>query len=316
MTNTNLSVAKLEANKQNALKSTGPKTPMGKAITKTNALKHGLLSKYVVITAGNAAEDPLEYFRLQEELMTQFNPIGTLEVAFVDKIAACLWRQSRALRYEAGLIRLQSEKVEERFYERKEWNEAKGEHERINKTDEEIDRLIEEKRGLIRQWKKDGIDLSGMLKKGTPIEQIYNWEGNWETLYHVTENRMQEQGIEIAEESPGPKTIKEALNRFGWDDKRIWGEQIKLCGYMAKVYSWEIRQLRNRKVINSSKLQLVRMANCIPGGDEQDKLLRYEAAIERQFYKALNQLERLQRMRLGDKIPAPLAVEVDVNTAD
>jgi len=42
--------------------------------------------------------------------------------------------------------------------------------------------------------------------------------------------------------------------------------------------------------------------------------LRYEGAIERQLYKALNQLERLQRLRLGDNVPAPVEVDVDINT--
>jgi len=44
--------------------------------------------------------------------------------------------------------------------------------------------------------------------------------------------------------------------------------------------------------------------------------LRYEGAIERQFYKALNQLERMQRLRAGDNVPPPVEVDVDVNRSD
>jgi len=40
---------------------------------------------------------------------------------------------------------------------------------------------------------------------------------------------------------------------------------------------------------------------------------RYETAIENKLYRALNQLERSQRMRRGDKIPAPAAVDVNVH---
>jgi hypothetical protein len=40
---------------------------------------------------------------------------------------------------------------------------------------------------------------------------------------------------------------------------------------------------------------------------------RYETAIENKLYRALNQLERLQRMRRGDKIPAPAALDVNVH---
>ena len=46
------SAAKLEANRKNALKSTGPKTLVGKEKSKRNALKYGLLSKEVVISKG------------------------------------------------------------------------------------------------------------------------------------------------------------------------------------------------------------------------------------------------------------------------
>ena len=42
--------------------------------------------------------------------------------------------------------------------------------------------------------------------------------------------------------------------------------------------------------------------------------MRYVGAIEWLLYRALNQLERLQRLLLGDNVPAPVEVHVDVNT--
>src|SRR5437879_12976491 len=44
-----ISQARLEANRRNAQKSTGPRTPEGKAITRQNALKHGLTGNGVVV---------------------------------------------------------------------------------------------------------------------------------------------------------------------------------------------------------------------------------------------------------------------------
>jgi len=308
------SLAKTVSNRKNALKSTGPITPEGKEVVKSNALRHGLLSREVVITSGNAPEDPEEYSALLANLISQSNPVGTLEMTFVEKIVACLWRQGRALRYEAGLIRQQVEEAEEEFYEKEVWNKVESEHERVHKTDQEIDLEVKEKKRLIKAWKQDKIDLRRMLKDGKPLDEIYNWNGNWETLLDIHKNRLAEQGIVIGEEHWEPRQARQLLNRAGWDDGRIWEEQIKLCNCMVKVYSWEIKQLKEQKTINRNKLQVVKMVNCIPSGLEQDKLLRYEAAIERQLYKALNQLERLQRMRLGDKVPAPIAVDIDVNT--
>lgn len=51
-------------------------------------------------------------------------------------------------------------------------------------------------------------------------------------------------------------------------------------------------------------------AAALPSMEVLDKILRYETKLERQIYRALAQLERLQRMRLGEAVPPPLSVEV------
>jgi hypothetical protein len=48
-------------------------------------------------------------------------------------------------------------------------------------------------------------------------------------------------------------------------------------------------------------------------GDAFSKLSRYEAAIERSFYRALHELQRLQAARKGDGISAPVAVDLSVD---
>jgi hypothetical protein len=44
-----------------------------------------------------------------------------------------------------------------------------------------------------------------------------------------------------------------------------------------------------------------------------DKLLRYQATLHRQFFQVLAELERQQRRRLGDDVPAPVSVDVRVD---
>jgi hypothetical protein len=48
----------------------------------------------------------------------------------------------------------------------------------------------------------------------------------------------------------------------------------------------------------------------LPQGQEMDLLLRYETTFHRQLLSTLNQVERLQRARTGERIPAPLTVQV------
>jgi hypothetical protein len=94
------SARKSEANRRNALKSTGPKTPEGKAAVRLNALKHGLLSREVVLPGGD--EDALR--ELAESLRAELQPVGALENLLVDRITSLLWRLRRLGRVEAGIF--------------------------------------------------------------------------------------------------------------------------------------------------------------------------------------------------------------------
>lgn len=51
----------------------------------------------------------------------------------------------------------------------------------------------------------------------------------------------------------------------------------------------------------------------LPLGADLDRILRYESAIYRQLLVARNQLERLQRTRQGEKLPAPLNVHLSTD---
>lgn len=51
-------------------------------------------------------------------------------------------------------------------------------------------------------------------------------------------------------------------------------------------------------------------AAVLPSLETLEKIQRYETRLERQLYRAMAQLERLQRIRRGEAVPAPLSVEV------
>jgi hypothetical protein len=51
-------------------------------------------------------------------------------------------------------------------------------------------------------------------------------------------------------------------------------------------------------------------AAVLPAPEVLDKILRYETTIQRQLYRALAQLERLQRMRQGEAVPVPMVMEL------
>jgi hypothetical protein len=94
----------LEANKRNAQRSTGPRTPAGKARVKFNALKHGLLAKSVILPIRSRSEKRSRFDALLAQLIEELKPVGILEDMLVEKIAVSYWRLRRSLRAEAGEI--------------------------------------------------------------------------------------------------------------------------------------------------------------------------------------------------------------------
>jgi hypothetical protein len=103
------SLKRIEANRRNALLSTGPRTADGKAIVARNAVRHGLRAQHVLI-AGESLE---EFDRLHEAMIAEQVPVGVLEHELVEKIVVSLWRLKRARRIEVEIIEHLSEAPEQ-----------------------------------------------------------------------------------------------------------------------------------------------------------------------------------------------------------
>lgn len=93
------------ANQLNALKSTGPRTPVGKTKASANSLKHGILSRNLLIPGEHAAD----FEALLAQLLAEEQPMGTLEAALVERVAIGLWRQRRTVTAESASLHLQRE---------------------------------------------------------------------------------------------------------------------------------------------------------------------------------------------------------------
>ena len=93
--------ARLAANRQNALQSTGPRTPEGKALACQNARTHGLLSRHVVLLPD---EDANRLAAIRHALHAELQPVGDLETLLVDRMVACAWRLRRLHTVEAGVF--------------------------------------------------------------------------------------------------------------------------------------------------------------------------------------------------------------------
>ncbi len=213
---------KAEANRRNALKSTGPKTPEGKDAVRLNAMKHGLLSKQVLLPG----EDEEALRELDERLRDELRPVGALEELLLDRITLALWRLRRLGRVETGIFAWE---LQEELAERAE-REAR-EHE-------------EDASSAYDAFFGPEVVITDEVKHGEAMERARRMRSEQE------------------------------------DETITLGRTFARDADRANAFS---------------------------------KLTRYETAIERQFYKAMHELERRQAARLGGSVPAPLAVDVDVS---
>ena len=69
-----MSPAQLEANRRNALKSTGPRTPKGQVISNMNASRHGIFCKEAVVRGRCIKEDDQEFTALHRRLRRELEP--------------------------------------------------------------------------------------------------------------------------------------------------------------------------------------------------------------------------------------------------
>ena len=104
----------IAANRRNAVKSTGPRTPQGRSVSKMNALKHGILSREVLVRGRLRHESAEELEALHQRFLEDLQPEGPLEEMLVDQIITAHWRLRRALAAESGEIALGMDSGERR----------------------------------------------------------------------------------------------------------------------------------------------------------------------------------------------------------
>ena len=91
----------IAANRRNAAKSTGPRTAAGKAVTRGNALRHGLTASQLVLFDEGLAD----FTRFHAELHATLAPADAVEETLAERVVLCAWRLRRMGRIEAAVLK-------------------------------------------------------------------------------------------------------------------------------------------------------------------------------------------------------------------
>jgi len=104
------SFRQLEANRRNAVRSTGPSTGEGKRRSRRNALRHGLCAETVI----EIVEDIEDYRAFEAAVTADYDAQTAVERELVLRLASLLWRLRRATAIETDLLRIQAEILRDR----------------------------------------------------------------------------------------------------------------------------------------------------------------------------------------------------------
>jgi hypothetical protein len=98
---------RVAANRANAGKSTGPRTPEGKDRSRLNAVSPGLTAQTSVLPG----EDRSELEELSASLMRQLDPRGVLQRLVAERIVSLAWKLRRVARAEEAIATEMDERV-------------------------------------------------------------------------------------------------------------------------------------------------------------------------------------------------------------
>jgi hypothetical protein len=287
----------IEANLRNALKSTGPRSPEGKARSARNALKHGLFTEEVVIRTGDGREDPAQYEAMYAGLQQDLRPVGQLEKLLVEKIAVNYWRLRRLVRYETGAVRRHLERyireTIERYYQR--LSSVPG---------------GEPRPALQHLAYGDDVTDDDIARQAARVEQVSQPDYPLdEAVRAIALQNQQPAGHPDGDDDTGHREGEEDAGLDGQEDAGLDPERLGLeIGALAPAEAEALRQQfveRERQILAemyevrrwSEQLDLLARTNCTPGLDAADKVVKYEAALERSVFRNLDVLLHVQRAR-------------------
>jgi len=297
------SLAKVEANRANALKSTGPRTAEGRNVARWNAVKHGLLSKAVVLRQGEGKEDEEEFKELLLSLHETYGPEGTMEEILVERIAVGYWRLQRAIRFETGMLREDLDCILFDYY-----NEADCQGNKP-KPKKDFEAARRKDRQTIRENKycikllAAGLDLSA-AHEDKPISM----ETYYRNLINGEYNDAYFEEIETDEMTLDE--MRQFLINYGWTDDKLRNNFIQQDVREIELCRKRIKDLFAEEKAETFKLSRLLYTKAVLKEEDLNRLLRYETAIEKQIYKALHELLRLQSVRRGERPPLPVSLDV------
>ena len=282
--NSTITEERMTANRANAQKSTGPKTLEGRAASRLNALKHGLLSQEVLICSSHRYESEAELFALHDRFRNELDPRGPVELMLADQIVTTHWRLRRVIAAESAEMALSMRRGRSHAPQTEPKSIQVG-TETIEMTPpfDESPAGCREAQRLLREivkavWREGGLTdgiLAGECNAFGPQLNILR------DLTELLQRRMENpDGIEA----------------------EAWKEQ-----HQTEVLDYLDGKIREMTLLEAD----YRTAALMPDAEVLEKFGRYETTLTRQLHRAMTTLAKLQKERRKEQKEASSSSEDD-----
>jgi hypothetical protein len=272
----------------------GPRTERGKDKSRRNAIKLGIFSTLAI-----PIESQRAYRHLSRALLDYIKPENCVERVLVEKLAANLWRQGRLIRAEGA--------------------------EMLNMFERAIMELIlDPLRPAINRERNGGLLECGAdsnsLKRGIELlrelqahieERGFDFKEDFTILYKcfgppVDDNLPDDMVGTYVQWLNAAKSYVETKSKVGIPLEEAKQHAVEAIDMRIK---WAERQRPTLERFESV-VPLTRMTSLYPSDAMLEKIIRYESHLGREFDRTLQQIERLRRIRAGQRTAPPIEVKL------
>jgi hypothetical protein len=272
------------ANRANSQRSTGPRTESGKKRSSRNSRTHSIFAAISPSVLKELGEDPAELDRVRESLRKVFQPQDDFEDMLIEETARIRWRLLRIQRAEIAILALQRKDFErnhrwevemrERILETH-TAEEKECHSALTFRPDCPQRFLFAA-GILREV-RDEIKREGFSQEGLDKLSVIYGEGDFTARDHLL------------------KTVYKML--MDEDEKDTKGV---IADWLFPALDREIKSfetLHALAVERDNFAESTQDTQLIPCQNDLDRIIRYEAHLERQLERKLQQLVAWRRVK-------------------
>jgi len=161
------------------------------------------------------------------------------------------------------------------------------------------------KKGGVKTYSGKAVARLNALKHGLLSEEILLTGENEEALTGL-EDRL------VAELQSQGELEGILVDRIA---SSVWRLKRTLKVETANMVYEHQERIQGSYPFNEAQRRLMALRDMVTN-NSTERILRYETTIERQIYKALHELIRLQMARQGQEPPAPVAIDLEVSRGD